>query len=540
MRFTLFIPKPRNFLWAFCLLFSLTSIAQIFTLRDSLQGSLRKERTCFDVQHYRLQVHVDMDKKYLKGSNQITFRVVEPTKKIQLDLFANMQIDSLVWNQQSLPYQRIHDAFFVDFPKELLAGETHQLTCYYQGSPLEAKNAPWDGGFVWKKDSNDKPFVGVAVQGTGASLWYPVKDHQTDEPDLGADILVSVPNDLVNVSNGTLVAVKEPTKQYREWHWKVTYPINTYNLVLNIGDYVLIKDTYQDLTLHYYVLRGNEAIARKQFEEVHPMMACFYDKFGPYPFTNDSYKLVETPYLGMEHQSAVAYGNRYKKGYFGRDLSGTGVGMAFDYILIHETAHEWFGNSITSKDIADMWIHESFTTYAETVYVECTQGYEAAQQYIFGQSKLVANKKPMIGVFGVNTKPKSSDHYYKGALMLHTLRHTFKNDNDWWKTLKLFTETFAYQIIESKDVIDFFQKHTDWNVAPFFEQYLQHPEIPKLSIRSNKNRWEVSFITNVSNFQMPIQLEIDGKLQWKIIKNQPLRIKAKNIQIPNEKYYLTK
>ncbi len=524
--------------WTVGLFFFNTINGQTFTLRDSLQGGLRKERTCFDVQHYRLQVQVNIEEKYLKGSNQITFRVVEPTQKIQLDLFANMQIDSLLWGQQSLPYQRIHDAFFVDFPAKLSEGETHQITCYYQGSPLEAKNAPWDGGFVWKKDSNGKPFVGVAVQGTGASLWYPVKDHQSDEPDFGADILVSVPNDLVNVSNGTLVAVKELPNQYREWHWNVSYPINTYNIVLNIGDYVLIEDAYQDLTLHYYVLRENEDIARKQFEEVHPMMTCFYDKFGPYPFAKDTYKLIETPYLGMEHQSAVAYGNRYRKGYLGRDISGTGIGMAFDYILIHETAHEWFGNSITSKDIADMWIHESFTTYAETVYVECTQGYEAAKKYIFGQSKMVANKNPMIGVFGVNAKPKSSDHYYKGALMLHTLRHTFAKDDDWWKTLKLFTETFAYQIIESKEVVDFFQNHTDWNLIPFFEQYLQHPEIPKLQLRENKNRWEVFFISNVENFQMPIFLEIDGVSKRVLVGKKTIKIKAKTVNFPENVYYV--
>lgn len=526
----------RSLRWVI-LFFTITIYAQTFTLRDSLQGGLRAERTCFDVKHYRLQVHVDIANKFLKGSNQISFTVVEPTKKIQLDLFANMQIDSLVWNQQKVSFERIHDAFFVEFPIELKIGENHQLICYYQGHPKVAKNAPWDGGFVWKTDSNGKPFVGVAVQGTGASLWYPVKDTQTDEPDFGADILVSVPDHLKNVSNGTLVKVLDKPNQYKEWHWRVTYPINTYNMVLNIADYVLIEDQFQELPLQYYVLRENEDKARKQFEEVHPMMQCFYQKFGPYPFAKDSYKLVETPYLGMEHQSAVAYGNQYLKGYLGKDLSGTGVGLGFDFILIHETAHEWFGNSITSKDIADMWIHESFTTYAETVYVECTQGYEAAQKYVFGQSKLVANQKPMVGIFGVNAKPKSSDHYYKGALMLHTLRHTFKNDADWWKALQLFTQTYAYQIIDGKEVVSFFQKQTPWNVAPFFEQYLMHSKLPKLVIQPNGKNIQVYFEANAENFAMPLQLEIDGKMQWIVIGKKPIKIKAKQVLLPEKKYY---
>ncbi len=525
---------------AFFLLICHIIIGQDFTLKDSLIGSLRPERTCFDVQHYYLEVVVDLEKKHLKGSNIISFDVVENTQKIQLDLFENMQVDSIVWHQQKLKYERIHGAVFIEFPETLPKKTSHKVKFYYQGHPLVAKNAPWDGGFVWAKDANNLPFVGVAVQGTGASLWYPVKDHQTDEPNQGADVLITVPKELVAVSNGNLIATEESAteNQLTTWHWQVTHPINTYNITLNIGNYELIKDQHNDLKMEYWVLKQNKAKAIKHFAEVHDMMACFESKFGKYPFSEDGYKLVETPYLGMEHQSAIAYGNQYKKGYLGRDFTGTKVGMAFDYIVIHETAHEWFGNSITSKDIADMWIHEGFTTYAETVFVECTQGYQNAQKYINGQKNFIQNKKPMIGVFGVNHKMKSSDHYYKGALMLNTLSHTFQNREDWWRLLKSYTENFKHQIIESKDVVAYFQEHTDWNCLPFFEQYLNQTQVPTLEITKKANGFELKFTNVVNDFEMPLMLNINNQAKRIIAHTKAIFIPAISIDINENEYYI--
>src|SRR5690554_8192553 len=456
--------------------------AQNFTKRDSLQGGLPLERTCFDVLYYRLDIMVNPDEKYISGSNSISFEVVENTKRIQLDLFENMKVDSVLWatveyNDDAvlkehflkLNYTREYDAVFIDFPKELKKGAIERLDFYYSGKPKEAKNAPWDGGFVWKKDSNGKPFVGVAVQGTGASLWYPCKDSQSDEPDYGVGISISVPDNLVAVSNGwlcgksarkynndgsnsTLPIKYKEDNDYIRYDWCVTYPINNYNITLNIGDYVDFYDELDNLNISYYVLRENKQKAKKHFEDdVKPMLKCFQDKFGPYPFPEDGYKLVEAPYLGMEHQSAVAYGNRYKKGYLGNDISGSGVGMLFDFIIIHETGHEWFGNSITSKDIADMWIHEAFTTYSEAVYVECRWGYDKAMDYINGQSRMVENRKPVVGQFGVNFKPKSADMYYKGALMLNTIRHIVNDDKKWWKLILDYSNHFKHQIIEAED-----------------------------------------------------------------------------------------
>ena len=485
--------------------------AQEFTRRDSLQGSLRPERTCFDVLRYDLNLTIEPEYKTVKGYNDITFKVIEKTQKIQLDLFENMVVDSIIFNEKKLQYKREFDAVFISFLSELPLNSEQKIRFYYNGNPLVAKRAPWDGGFVWKKDSNGNDFVGVAVQGTGASLWYPVKDHQTDEPDRGASVKVAVPNGLMNVSNGKFIGNENLNNGFTRWDWEVKNPINNYNIVINIGDYVNIHEKLDNLDLDYYVLAENEAVARKHFEEVMPMMECFQQKFGTYPFVNDGYKLVETPYLGMEHQSAVAYGNKYTKGYLGNDMTGTGIGLEFDFIIIHETGHEWFGNSITSKDIADMWIHESFTTYSECVYVECQFGYEKAMAYINGQKKLIANQKPVIGQFGVNYKTGNSDMYYKGALMLNTIRHIINDDTKWWAMLKKYAETYRHKIIETKDVVAFFSKESGLNLSPIFDQYLKHKAFPELELKFNEGTIDFRWKTDVENFKMPFECKIGTK-----------------------------
>jgi len=488
------------------------SFAQETTRRDSLQGGLRFERTCFDVLRYDLNLKVDPSKKWIFGANDITFKVIEPTKKIQLDLFDNMIIDGITSQEfGKLEYTRDENAVFVHFNKALEKDKTYTIRFSYYGNPKVAKNAPWDGGFVFKKDRKGIDFIGVAVQGTGASLWYPCKDSQTDEPDLGATVKVAVPNGLMNVSNGRFLGSKDLGNGYTRLDWEVKNPINNYDITLNIADYVHIHDTHQGLDLDYYVLRDNEEKARKHFEaDVKPMLDCFQLKFGKYPFWEDGYKLVETPYLGMEHQSAVAYGNQYKKGYRGMDLSGTGIGMQFDYITIHETGHEWFGNSITSKDIADMWIHEGFTTYTETVFIECTQGYEAALKYVNGQSRNVRNDKPIIGKFGVN-REGSGDMYFKGSLLLNTLRHVVNNDDKWWAILLKYAETYKKQIIDTPTVIAFFNQETGYNLTPIFNQYLNYTKLPHLEIQANNNSFKYRWTTDEPNFNMPIDIQIGTK-----------------------------
>ncbi|MEN9335421.1 MAG: hypothetical protein RLZZ500_408 [Bacteroidota bacterium] len=481
-----------------------------YSRKDSLMGGFSNERTCFDVKHYTLDIAINPDKKYISGSNTINFDVLKSTQRIQLDLFANMNVDSIIYNHKKLNYTREFNAVFVDFPATLEAETSHEVQFFYSGNPLIAKRAPWDGGFVFTTDKENRPWIAVAVQGTGASLWMPIKDGQSDEPDTGIAIKVAVPNGLMNVSNGRFKGSIPLNNGYTRWDWEVVNPINSYDITVNIGHYIHWSDQLQDLDLDFYVLDYNRTKAEKQFSEVKPMLDCFQSKFGPYPFKEDGYKLVETPYLGMEHQSAVAYGNKYFKGYLGSDLSGTGVGLLFDFIIIHESGHEWFGNSITSRDIADMWIHEGFTQYSEMVYVECQFGYEKSLIYGQGLQKNVTNDRPIIGDFVVNAEG-SGDMYPKGALLLNTLRHALHDDTLWWKWLADYTAKFRHKIIDTQAVIAFFNQETNADWSAVFEQYLNHTRIPELQLRRKGKKLEVRWDTDAPNFHMPIYISINGK-----------------------------
>ncbi len=480
------------------------------TRKDSLQGGLRYERTCYDILHYDLNIKINPNEKSIIGFNDITFKVVDNTQKLQLDLFSNMKIDSIIFNSKKLQYKRDYNAVFIDFPSFLELNSKQKLRFYYSGKPINAKRAPWDGGFVFTTDMNGKPWIGVACQGTGASLWYPCKDSQSDEPDNGATMKIAVPNGLTAVSNGRLMGSEDLHNDFTRWDWEVKNPINNYDINVTIAEFAHFHDNYKGLDLDYYVLRDNEDKARIQFEGVKPMLDCFQSKFGLYPFVEDGYKLVETPYLGMEHQSAVAYGNTYLKGYLGHDRSGTGIGMNFDYIIVHESGHEWFGNSITSKDIADMWIHESFTTYSEAVYVECQYGYDKGQVYVNGLKNTVNNDGPIIGKYGVN-KEGSGDMYSKGALMLNTIRHLVNDDNKWWKILLNYSETYRHQIIDTNTVINFYNAETGMDLTKVFNQYLRYGTIPRLEYRINNENLECRWIAMVEDFDMPVDIKINGE-----------------------------
>lgn len=523
--------------------FQTINAQETFTRKDSLQGGLHKERTCFDVLRYDLNIKIDIDNKHISGFNSIDFEVVAPTQKIQIDLFKNMQVDSIVYQKTKLSFVREYNAVFINFPTELKKGAKETIRFYYSGKPIIAKNAPWDGGFVFRKDAAGKPWVGVAVQGTGASLWYPVKDSQSDEPNFGASIKVAVPNGLMNVSNGRFLGSEDLKNGYTRWDWEVKNPINTYDITVNIADYAHIHDTLDGLDLDFYVLKQNEEIAKKHFgEDVKPMLTCFQSKFGTYPFANDGYKLVETPYLGMEHQSAVAYGNKYKKGYLGTDLSHTGIGLLFDYIIIHESGHEWFGNSITSIDIADMWIHEGFTMYTEVVFLECNYGTDKATAYINGLKANVDNDKPIIGHFGVNNEG-SGDMYPKGALMLHTIRNIINNDDKWWALLLKYSETYRHKIIDTETVLSFFNKETGLDFSSVFNQYLKTTSIPELEMRVVKNKLEYKWNGTKDDFTMPVDITIfDKKIRLNPTDSwQKLDIKIKKldqVKVADDLFYI--
>jgi aminopeptidase N len=462
-----------------------------FTKGDTLRGTLSPYRTCYDVLFYDLDVRVDISNKFISGSNIIKFLAKTDFQKLQIDLFENMQIEKIEYFNQELKFIREFNAVFVEFPEIIKKDNARQIKVYYSGKPQSAKHPPWDGGFSWDKDNNGNPWVGVSCQGTGASLWWPCKDHQSDEPNEML-IRITVPPGLSEVSNGRLKRAYTLPDGWSKYEWYVSYPINNYNVTLNIGKYVSFSDTYfnpvytDSLTLDYFILPYNCDKAEKQFEQVKPMMDCYYKYLGEYPFVRDGYKLVETPYLGMEHQSCIAYGNKYKNGYLGVNMSRTPY--QFDYIIIHESAHEWWGNNITTNDIADMWIHEGFGTYTEALYIECLYGYDAYLEYINSEKSKVANDAPITGQYGVNNEG-SGDMYPKGALILHTLRNIINNDDFFFEIIKGIQTEFKYKTIDSRDIENYISEKSGINFSDFFELYLRSHAIPTLSVQMQENEF---------------------------------------------------
>ncbi len=486
---------------------------------DSLRGSLRIERTCYDVKTYDLHIRIDTSGRGLSGSNRIGFVALADFKTLQIDLFSNMEISKITAQGNELKFRREFNAVFVDMHDEVKAGEKNSITVYYSGKPLIAKNPPWDGGFTWQKDHNGKMWITVSCQGIGASVWWPCKEDAGDEPDR-MNIQCNVPTGMRCVANGQEeepVVSLDGTTTYK---WAISYPINNYGVSINIGDYVHWHDIYHaadgdTLALDYYVLSYNFEKSKVQFEQVKPMLACYEKYLGKYPFWRDGYALIETPYLGMEHQSGIAYGNKFKKGYAGMDRSG--MNLPFDYIIIHESGHEWWGNSLSSKDMADMWIHESFCTYSEAIYVECTYGYDTAMTYVNALRGTVANQRPIIGTYGIN-REGHSDMYVKGMLFLNTLRHVVNNDELWWPMIKNMSDTtFKYQSLDYSDVVKFFDEKTGLNLDSFFAQYVKNAALPEFSYKLKKKggKYQLQYRWNakVTDFNMPIDILISGKKQ---------------------------
>jgi aminopeptidase N len=512
---------------------------QVFTHIDSLRGTISPIRASFDVHYYDLEVAFDTLTKSIKGKNTIHFNVLNKTNKIQLDLDERLKINSILYKNKAVQYSREHHTVYVDLPISLDSGRAARVTVEYSGKPIQAKRAPWDGGFVWSEDKNGNAWIAVACEGLGASSWWPCKDHLSDEPD-SMRMTYIVPKGMKAIGNGQLKDEKDINDKQTAFTWFVSNPINSYNVTFNIGQYVHWSDTftYSDkskLALNYYVMPYNLERSKTHFEQVKPMLSCYEKYLGKYPFMKDGYALVETPYLGMEHQSAIAYGNKYKTGYNGSDYSG--IGLDFDYIIIHETGHEWWGNSVSCNDIADMWIHEGFCTYSEAVYVECMQGYDKAQDYINYKKRYVQNKEPIQGPYGVNEEGHG-DMYNKGMLMLNTLRTVINNDPLWWNIIKNISDTvFYHKNIDAQDVIDYFELRTKKDLKPFFKQYLQHAEIPTLSyvlkpISKTSFKFEYLWKDVVEGFDMPIVFH-DGKKYRRLaagtdIKSKKIRLKSKS------------
>jgi len=485
----------------------------LFSKQDSLRGSITKERSWWDVKQYYLDITVNPLDETITGSNMITYQVLHENNKIQVDLQNPLEIYRVVQDGKSLKYNREGNAFFIELISPQKIDSIKEITVFYGGKPKIAVNPPWDGGITWAKDKNNKPFIASTCQGIGASVWWPNKDHLSDEPD-EMFINVSVPSDLMDVSNGRLLGIHKAKKDYKTYSWHVSNPINNYGVDINIGDYVSFSEKYEgekgSLDCTYYVLRDDLTKAKKQFKEVPRMLKAFEYWFGPYPFYEDGYKLVQVPYLGMEHQSSVTYGNGFENGYLGSDLSGTGWGLKFDFIIVHESGHEWFGNSITNKDIADMWIHESFTNYAESLFLEYYYGKEAAYSYIRGTRKNIKNDKPIIGFYDVNNEG-SSDMYYKGGNMLHTLRQIVDNDEKWRAVLRGLNSTFYHQTVTTKQIEDYLSNATGIALTSFFNQYLREHRIPTLEYFFKDGNLFYRWTNCISEFNMPIKISINGQ-----------------------------
>jgi len=489
---------------------------QHFSHADTLRGALRPERTSFDVTYYELHLEVNPEDRTIAGHVDMDYHVVQPTNRLQIDLFRNLTIDSILQDGRRLTFDREEDAVFVRLPRLVNPStvQTHRMSIYYGGEPVAAKNAPWDGGFVWALDHKDRTWVGVACEGTGASLWWPNKDHLSDEPD-SMLVSVTVPKRLFVAGNGNLREEVELDNRYQKrYDWFVSYPINNYNISLGIGSYVHFDSTYvafdgEELALDYYVLDYNVGKARKQFRQVNKMLAAYEHYFGKYPFWDDGFALIETPYLGMEHQSGIAYGNRYMRGYLGGLIPDD---MDWDFIIIHESGHEYFGNSISVADHAEMWIHESFTTYMEALYVEYRYGETDARRYLGTQRKFIKNALPMLGPLDVNFDGfGGSDHYYKGAWMLHTLRHSLDDDPLFFGMLRSFYQEHERSIVSTGMIIDYFSKYTERDLGPFFEQYLRHPDVPVLELQNKNGRVYYRWGVAAAGFNMPVGVRIGNE-----------------------------
>jgi len=482
------------------------------TRAEILRGALTPLRTCYDITSYHLDVRIDPAAKSIRGSNRIGFKATENFARLQVDLFTNLDIEKIVFDDAAeAGFTREWNAVFVQLPVTAQKGSSHALTVYYSGQPTVARRPPWDGGFTWTNDATGHPWVVVTCEGAGASLWWPNKDHPTGKPG-DVTISVTVPPGLEDVSNGRLLAQTVLPDGWTRFDWHVSYPINNYDVTINVGKFARFSDRYAShgqppVTLDYYVMPENLEKAKKTFQQVKLMMAAYEKYFGPYPFPRDGYKLIECPHTGMEHQSAVAYGNHWLGGYRGDAPSA--AGLKFDFIIIHESAHEWWGNNLSARDMADLWIHESFAAYAESLFVENQYGRAAALKYINGKKPGVRNDRPMIGPYGLN-REGSGDMYNKGQLALNTLRNVVDDDARWFSILRGLQQTFRYQTVTADDIFGYVRKNAGKDLTGFFEQYFQHAAIPKLMVETQKTgdvvtaryRWQA----DVPDFRMPIKV----------------------------------
>ncbi|HEV7348350.1 M1 family metallopeptidase [Telluribacter sp.] len=501
-----------------------------FTRQDTLRGTITPERAWWDLTYYHLDVRALPADSSLRGSTTIHYKVLKPGQTMQVDLQPPLRVDKVVQGGEELTYRRDGNAYFITLKKAQKPGQQESVQVFYSGKPKVATRPPWEGGVQWERDSQGQPFVATSCQGLGASVWWPCKDHMYDEPD-SMLISITTPKDLIDVSNGRLRRTVENSDGTRTFHWYVDNPINNYGVNMNIGNYVSWNETYQGekgkLDLSYYVLPQDLAKAKEQFKQVPLMLKAFEHWFGPYPFYEDGYKLVQVPYLGMEHQSSVTYGNGFQNGYLGKDLSGTGWGLKWDFIIIHESGHEWFANNITYNDVADMWVHESFTNYSENLFTEYYYGKEAGADYVIGTRRLIQNKQPIVGVYGVNQEG-SGDMYYKGGNMLHTIRQIVNDDAKWRQILRGMNKTYYHQTVDGSQIESYLSKQSGKDLSKVFDQYLRDIRIPTLEYTLEGNQLRYRWTNTIEGFDMPVKVALDGgtyqfiqpTTSWKTMKTK--------------------
>ncbi|MDQ3099816.1 MAG: M1 family metallopeptidase [Bacteroidota bacterium] len=532
--------------------------AKAYSTADSLRGSIGPERAWWNVTFYDISVRPDIAERSIQGTTIIAFTAIHQGQRMQVDLQQPLIVDSITTeittfrdgmmsiDDRPVDHQRDGNVIWIDLPEKMKKGEATTLRIHYRGKPREAKNAPWDGGWVWTEDANKAPWISVACQGLGASVWFPCKDHQSDEPEDGASLHITVPDGTTAIGNGRLKSTVKNNDGTSTWNWSVTEPINTYNIIPYIGKYAHFTQPYSGvegpLDIDLWVLEQDLEKAKVHFAQVPPMLECFEKMLGPFPWYADGYKLVQAPYLGMEHQSAIAYGNGFVNGYRGMDLSRSGHGLDWDYIIVHESGHEWFGNSITTADIADMWVQEGFTVYTEVAYVECTKGVEASTEYLIGMRRNIVNDRPVIGPYGVNEEG-SGDMYYKGASVVHMVRQIMNDDAAFWQMIRDMNSSFKHSIVTSAQIEAFMKDRTALYLESFFDLYLRTTRVPRLEWRIQKRTLSFRWSGVPSAFNMPVDVLIDGDqirieptTEWQTV-DQRVRKKALLEVDPN--FYVT-
>ena len=495
--------------------FAQVTPAEPITRQERLRGSVTPEREWWDLLHYHLNVEFLTGRRRLAGSNTITFRTLKPGNKMQVDLQPPLAITKINHRDSQLKFEREGNVYWVMFEKEIPKGVEEKIEVFYEGIPVEARRPPWEGGITWGRDDLGEPFIVTTAQGIGASIWWPNKDHGSDEPDRGMQISVTVPDNLVAVSNGRLKKTEhDDAGKKKTFHWEVLNPINNYGVNVNIGNYVTFSEKYQGklgvLDLDYWVLPHQKDAAMKHFKEARRTIEAFEHWFGKYPFYEDSFKLVTVSYPGMEHQSSVTYGNWFRNGYLLRDPCGCGVGLKFDFIIVHESAHEWWGNNISMKDAADMWIHEGFANYSENLFVEYHFGKKDAEDYVVGTRRGIRNDRPIIGVYGTN-REGSGDMYPKGGNMLHTIRHIINDDAKWLSILRGLNADFWHQTVTTEQIESYISTKAGVDLSKVFDQYLRTTNIPLLKYKVNGKTVEFNYDRVVKGFAMPIRVAINGK-----------------------------